>query len=230
MAFPSNWRSRYERLLIFDLETTGFNPKSEDIIDVGVVALQPLAGDWMTVLTENMLVRTSRRLSDKIISLTGITDTMLLQGVEPAVLAELFERVMTPKTLVIAYNLQFDLSFVHYFMKRHRPYFTFQSDVLDLLTVYKDVQEYPHRLENALATYGIPIDQAHRAFDDAEATAKLLARLDEGVDLNLYVNHIGYHEKYGLSGVRYDHVQYHPQSFALGSLYAKLRGSHDYHD
>lgn len=229
MTFPSNWFHQYERLVIFDLETTGFNPKTEDIIDVGVVALQPLEGTWVTVQTENMLVRTPRRLSEKIISLTGITDNMLLQGVEPEVLAELFERLLTPKTLVIAYNLQFDLSFVHYFMKRHRPYFTFQGDVLDLLTVYKDVQEYPHRLENALATYNIPIEHAHRAFDDAEATAKLLARLNEGINLDLYVNHIGYHEKYGLSGVRYSHVTYHPQSFVPGRLYAKLRGNHDHH-
>ncbi|TVP96425.1 MAG: 3'-5' exonuclease [Acholeplasmatales bacterium] len=224
MTFPSTWLKTYEQLLVFDLETTGFNPKTEDIIDVGAVLLKPLSGEWVRVGTENMLVRTPRRLSEKIISLTGITDSMLLQGIEPDVLAETFERLMTPKTLVIAYNLQFDLSFVHYFMKRQRPYFMFQADVLDLLTVYKDVQEYPHRLENALATYGIAIEHAHRAFDDAEATATLMVRLDEGIDLDLYVNQIGYHEKYGLSGVRYDHVSYHAQSFVPGSLYAKLRG------
>ena len=213
----------YNRVIVFDLETTGFDFKQDDIIDFGAVVLKPTEHGLEKVEEINELVHTYQTLSPKIVELTGIDQSMVEKGISHQSLAEMFERLFTPGTLVVAYNLQFDISFVHYFMKRYVSDFEFQCDVLDLLTVFKDTYDYPHRLENALEAYDIPLENAHRAFDDAVGTAKLLEVLLERENCHEYINHIGYHNKYGLKGVRFDHVEYHPQSYLKGSLRQKLK-------
>jgi len=171
----------------------------------------------------NHLVKTFKPIEEKITELTGITQEMVMTGISPRELARIIQRLFTPDTLVVAYNLQFDISFVDDLMRRYAENFTFSSDILDLMVVYKDNHDYPHRLENALSHYDIHIDHAHRAFDDAKATGRLLALLSEGKDAPLYINHIGFHEKYGLKGVTYEHVRYLPQSYMKRSLRGKIR-------
>ena len=121
------------------------------------------------------------------------------------------------RTLLAAYNAQFDLNFLYHFL---RPFG--RADVLrpprflDVLTVYRDRRDYPHKLCDAIAAYGLE-DRAvnsHRAVDDARAAALLLSAMAaERDDLDRYVDLFGYSPRYGVSGRRIASVTYRPQSY-----------------
>jgi len=90
------------------------------------------------------------------------------------------------------------------------------KDKLDLLTVYKDRHSYPHKLCNAIDTYGLAgqVVNSHRAVDDVIATVAVMKAMeDEKDDILRYVNLFGYHPKYGVDGKPIGSVTYKPQPY-----------------
>ena len=121
------------------------------------------------------------------------------------------------RTLLAAYNAQFDLNFLYHFLRPFGQVGILRAPrFLDVLTVYRDRRDYPHKLSDAIAAYGLE-DQAvnsHRAVDDARAAAGLLdAMAAERDDLDRYIDLFGYSPKYGVSGRRIGSVTYRPQSY-----------------
>ena len=82
---------------------------------------------------------------------------------------------------------------------------------LDVLTVYRERAEGPHRLSDAIAHYGTAGRNSHRALEDAQALMEVTrAMVAERDDLLSYVNLFGYREKYGVNGRRIEGVRYYP--------------------
>lgn len=213
----------YKRLIVFDLETTGLNYKQEEIIDFGAIEVTIKDKHFSITNDYNLLIKASKALSAKITQLTNITDDMLIaSGIKSEDLPPIIHQLFDEDTLVVAYNIQFDLSFIVATMQRVDPTFEFTSDILDLMAVYKDRHDYPHRLENAAETYGIVNMHAHRAYDDAVATFEVLKRLEQEEPLSDYINCIGYHHKYGLQGIRLPYVNYFIHPYRKGSLKAQI--------
>ena len=62
--------------------------------------------------------------------------------------------MMEGKPLLIAYNIQFDLSFLHFFIRRYFDQnYVVTNDILDVMAIYKDRHKFPHRLDQAVETY-----------------------------------------------------------------------------
>ncbi len=212
----------YDRLVVFDVETTGFHPARDAIIDFGAIEGSFRGGRVETEKEHALLVRAEKPLPAKIVELTGITDELLArEGAESSRLIEKLAGCFTSGTLAVAYNLPFDLAFVLETLGIEPE--GFPSDVLDLLTVFRDSQPYPHRLEHALSYYGLDNEGAHRAYHDAAATAKLLAAMHSDFDVSAYINHVGFHSRYGLKGPRLPHVQYHPQRYIIGEVWEQIK-------
>ncbi len=208
--------SKYKQIVVFDIETTGLKATQDDIIDFGAVVVD---GDFNEIDKVNKLVRTQRELSAVIVDLTGITFEMLAEGgINHEELADDIERLFTQDSLIVAYNIQFDIGFVVAFMKRMRPDYQFQADILDVMAIYKDNHPYPHRLENAAETYGIINENEHRAYDDAVVTLRVMDKMMDEYDVSAYINCIGFNERYGLSGPRFRHVKYYAHPYKIGSL------------
>ena len=211
------WR-QFDRIVVFDTETTGIAFDRDRIIELGAVSLE--AGGEAGSM--DMLVRLPEgiRLPPFIVELTGITEALLAaEGVEQAEAAAGFRRLLegAERPLLAAYNAQFDLNFLYRFL---RP--CGQADVLrlprflDALTVYRDRRDYPHKLCNAIEEYGLgdAAVNSHRAVDDARAaTALLEAMAAERDDLERYVDLFGIHPKYGVSGRRIASVTYRLQPY-----------------
>ena len=170
------WKN-FDRLVVFDTETTGIEFGRDRIIEIGAVALENGAERW----DFNALVRlpAGQMLPTFITELTGITDEQLdREGVDDRAAAEGFCRLLegAERPLLVAYNAQFDLNFLYYLLKPlglvsvlRKPRF------LDALTVYRDRRDYPHKLCNAIEAYGLTeAENSHRAVDDARATVLLL--------------------------------------------------------
>ena len=209
---------QFDRILVFDTETTGIEFAQDEIIELGAVCLT----DQGETDSLDLLIRLSpgRTLPPFITELTGITDHQLrLEGVEKAEACRAFCALLegAERPLMVAYNAQFDLNFLYRFL---RPFG--RADVLraphflDALTVYRDRRDYPHKLCNAIEAYGLGDEavNSHRAVDDARATVALLEAMErERDDLARYLDLFGTHPKYGISGSRIASVTYRPQSY-----------------
>lgn len=209
--------SNFDRLVIFDTETTGIDFKRDRIIEIGAVAVEE-RGEADSL---NCLIRLpeGQPLPPFIVGLTGITDEQLRrEGVSDREAAEAFCALLEDceRPLVVAYNAQFDLNFLYYLL---RPWgmagILKKSRFLDALTVYKDRQDYPHKLCNAIEAYHLEgAENSHRAVDDARATVLLLeAMAQEKDDLADYIDLFGVHPKYGVNGRKISSVTYRTQPY-----------------
>ena len=209
---------QFDRIIVFDTETTGIDFGRDRIIEIGAAALE--AGAETGGLDLFIRLPEGRRLDPFITNLTGITEEHLAaEGVGDQEAAQAFAGLLegAERPLIAAYNAQFDLNFLFYLLQPwglagvlRKPRF------LDALTVYRDRRDYPHKLENAIAAYHLE-DRAvnsHRAIDDARAAALLLeAMAEERDDLERYIDLFGTHPKYGVSGRRIASVTYRPQPY-----------------
>lgn len=209
--------NHFDRLVMFDTETTGIAFGKDRIIEIGAVALER-DGERGSF---NALLRLpeGQTLPPFITQLTGITDDQLTrEGVDDSTAAEGLCRLLegAERPLLSAYNAQFDLNFLYYLLRPlgllpvlQKPRF------LDALTVYRDRRDYPHKLCNAIEAYGLTeAENSHRAVDDARAAVLLLeAMAAEKDDLLQYIDLFGVHPKYGVSGRKISSVTYCPQPY-----------------
>ncbi len=212
----------HDTVLLFDFETTGLNPMRDQIIEIGAIVLEKVNGSYTITQTLQELVMADGPLPSKITDITHITDDMLLrEGItQEEACHKLLDLYQDEKTLLVAYNIQFDLGFMTaLFRKYWRSNFWIKNDLLDVMAVYKDRHAYPHRLQNAVATYHIAEPNTHRALDDIKATLEVLKRMnDDKPNIKYYVNKIGFNPKYNVSGIKLPHVTYVAQYGGRGEI------------
>lgn len=191
--------NNYNKILVFDFETTGLYPTSDQIIEIGAMLIDR---ENHTTKELSLLVQADKKLPEIITNITGITDEMLLRDGKDQEVAfrELFN-LMDDQTLLVAYNISFDLSFLLQYIKKYEnPFFQFKNPILDVMALYKDRQSYPHKLDAAVKTYQVEIPNTHRALDDVKATYQVLLNMSNELDnIEKYVNVIGFNPKYRVS-------------------------------
>ncbi len=156
-----------------DLETTGLNPKTDKIIEIGAVkVVNGVETDFFSTF-----VNPGRRLDEHITQLTGIrdedlTDAPYIQEVLPELLAFLEGQVW------LGHRVIFDYSFVKKAaLDAKLPLRALGIDTLQLARKYLPEAEKKN-LEYLCEYFQIP-HKAHRALDDARATVKLYEILCE---------------------------------------------------
>ena len=222
MAFDSLFE-RYDRLVILDTETTGLHYSRDEIIEFSAVAVEKGIGSHRTVAEYDQLDSLSPGgfVPPKIEQLTGIsTQDLREKGVAKTRVCRDIAELIAGNTLLLAYNAHFDLSFLFYMLLRDGdPRILKGKDKLDLLTVYRDRHEYPHKLCSAIEKYGLSgkVVNSHRAVDDVIATVAVMEAMEaERPDLDKYINLFGYNPKYGIEGKPIGSVTYKPQGFRPG--------------
>ena len=212
--------ARYDRLVFFDTETTGLEFARDEIIEFAAVVMELRDGKATVVQEYDELIALSPGgfVPPKIQELTGITTADLQErGLPKARVAREVGEMIQGNTLLLAYNAHFDLSFLFYFLLRDGdPNVLKGKDKLDLLTVYKDRHDFPHKLCNAIEVYGLSdrFVNSHRAVDDVLATAAVALEMEqEKDDLEQYINLFGYNPKYGVDGKKISTVTYRPQPY-----------------
>lgn len=213
--------SQYDAVLVLDTETSGLDFRRDEIIEFAAVVLQLQDGQCACVQEYDELIQLSpnKRLDPKITALTGISEEDLCtRGIEKQALCHDIARMLAENTLIVAYNAHFDLSFLFHLLYRYGMHGCLRNkDKLDLLTVYKDRRDYPHKLKDAIVAYDLQdrVVNSHCAIDDVKATVEVIkAMAAECDDLEQYRNLFGYHPKYGVQDARISSVRYLPQSYA----------------
>jgi predicted DnaQ family exonuclease/DinG family helicase len=171
-----------------DLETTGLEPDSSEIIELGAVRFM----DGEEVDAFSMLVKPSVPIPLSISKLTGIYDKDVKEAGDISEVLPLFSEFIGDTPLV-GHNVLFDLNFLEihaalladdrpYLAKRTKKQFVyFPSQYYDSIEIARIFNPVLHsfRLGSVCKFYKIPLDEAHRAVHDARATGILFQTLLE---------------------------------------------------
>ena len=219
MAFEALF-ARYDRLVLFDTETTGLQYNRDEIIEFAAVVVEKVNGVPTVVKEYDELISLSPGgfVPPKIEELTGIsTQDIRERGLPKTRVCRDIAEMIAGNTLLLAYNAHFDLSFLFYMLLRNGDITILKGkDKLDLLTVYRDRHSYPHKLCSAIEQYGLSgkVVNSHRAVDDVIATVAVMEEMEkEKDDLLHYINLFGYNPKYGVEGKPIGSVTYKPQPY-----------------
>jgi len=160
-------------LAVVDVETTGLDPDTDRVIEIGVVHMR--AGEVIDVYQS--LVNPQRDLPEEVERITGIKAADVETAPTFAEVAANVRAALQGKVFV-AYNLAFDRAFVRGELERcgfewHDPRY------IDPLIFVRELHKNQgsKRLGAVAARLGISLDNAHRAADDAEAAGHVLYAL-----------------------------------------------------
>lgn len=157
--------------VVVDLETTGGDPNTDTITEIGAVRLR--GGEF--VGTFHTLVNPGRAIPPTITVITGITEAMVaraprLHQVLPALLEFVGDAV------VVGHNVRFDVGFLQAALAREdRP--PLENATVDTVALARRLlrDEVPNcKLGTLAERLRLPHRPTHRALDDALATADLL--------------------------------------------------------
>ncbi len=179
--------------VVFDLETTGFSPTKNKIIEIGAVKIEN--GEITGRFSE--FVNPGEPIPYRITQLTGITDSMVFG-------AETIEQIL-PRFLefcgdamLVGHNVGFDVGFVRENARRQGlPFAPTSLDTAGLARVLLPGHAR-YTLDAVAKLLGVSLEHHHRAVDDAEATAGIFRKELERV-LGRGVSTIGELEEFGES-------------------------------
>ncbi|MGH2990993.1 MAG: exonuclease domain-containing protein, partial [Solirubrobacterales bacterium] len=160
---------------VFDTETTGLQPSSDEIISIGAVRV--VNGRLLRQETFDQLVDPRREVSPLSVRIHGI-EAELLRG-QPTIeeVLPLFAR-FCEDTVLVGHNVGFDLRFLE--LKEEVTSVRLAQPVLDtlLLDAVAEPDEEDHSLEAMSARLGISAIGRHTALGDAILTGEIfLAQL-----------------------------------------------------
>ncbi len=165
-----------EKFVVFDLETTGLNNnpaaggQMDRIIEIGAVKIED--GHISEKFTS--FVACPVRLTGEIVSLTGITDDMLVGAPEVGVVLADFFR-FTDGCILVGHNVQFDIRFVRHYGEEEG--YLFEHRLCDTVTFAQSMLRLSNYKLNTVAEhFGFTFNH-HRAYDDAFVTAKIFIEL-----------------------------------------------------
>ena len=177
--------------VVFDIETTGFSPVNNRIIEIGAVKVS--AGQ----ITDRFsaFVNPDVPIPFEIEKLTGINDSMVMDApfIE-TVLPQFLE--FCKDAVLVAHNAGFDMSFIKENALRQgiSRKFTY-VDTVGMARILLPHQA-KHTLDAVAKTMGVSLENHHRAVDDAEATAEIFVKFipmlrEAGADTLAKVNAMG---------------------------------------
>ena len=166
-----------QRIIAFDTETTGLNPFDGDrVIEFGAVELTVDAEYRVTgVKAYDWLIDPEVPIPREVTRVTGIKDEDVAGKPVFAKVAKDIHALLEG-AIVVAHNLAFDLAFLRLEFARldmHWPVTVAEVDTLHISRA-KLTEQRKHNLGHICNLFGVPLDNAHRATDDAEACGRVL--------------------------------------------------------
>ncbi|WP_342759738.1 PolC-type DNA polymerase III [Kineothrix sedimenti] len=177
--------------VVFDIETTGFSPVHNRIIEIGAVKVI----DGQIADRYSAFVNPDVPIPFEIEKLTGINDEMVMDSpMIDVILPQFFD--FCEDAVLVAHNANFDMSFIIENARRLglEKEFTY-VDTVGIARILLPHQAR-HTLDAVAKTLGISLENHHRAVDDAEATAEIFVKFipmlkEEGADTLKKVNALG---------------------------------------
>ncbi|WP_288175637.1 PolC-type DNA polymerase III, partial [Sporofaciens musculi] len=160
--------------VVFDLETTGFSPIKDKIIEIGAVKVEK------GKITEKFstFVNPKVPIPFQITQLTSITDDMVLDAPDIETVLPQFLTFIGDAVLV-AHNASFDVGFIEQNCRYQDmvPEFTYVDTVAMARILLPTLSKF--KLNVVANALHISLENHHRAVDDAGATAEIFVKFIE---------------------------------------------------
>ena len=165
-------RTVEDDIVIFDVETTGFNPNTCRLTEIGAVKLR----DLEVVEEFQTFVNPEQHIPDEITKLTGITDEMVKDAPKEKEAVERFMKFCGDAP-VAAHNAKFDMSFISAVSERHRiGYHPHSIDTLAMCrSLISNIKN--HKLDTVADYFGLGDFDHHRANEDARMLSLIYQKL-----------------------------------------------------
>lgn len=169
-----------EEYVVFDTETTGLNPKVDEILSIGAVKIK--GNKILTSQTFEIYIKNLKEISSKSIEIHGIRpcDLENARSADEAVLE--FLRFIEGRTLV-GYYLEFDISMINKYIY---PLLGIKlpNKAIEISELYYEAQiemipqgNIDLRFDTIAKKYNIPDMGAHNAVNDAVMSAMMFLKL-----------------------------------------------------
>ena len=154
--------------VVFDIETTGFSPEKNRIIEIGAVKVE----DGKITDKFSTFINPDVPIPFDIEQLTGINDSMVLDAPRIDIVLPQFLEFCRGCAMV-AHNAAFDIGFITY--NAHSLGLEFSPTVLDTVALARLLLPNLNRfkLDTVAKAVGVSLENHHRAVDDAGATAEI---------------------------------------------------------
>ncbi len=180
-----------DRYVVFDLETTGFSPERNKIIEIGAVKVE----NGVIVDKFSTFVNPKEPIPYHIEELTSIRDDMVINAPEIEDILPQFI-AFCQGAIMVAHNADFDMSFIVKNCERARIAHDFT--VVDTVALARVLLPGLSRfkLDTVAKALGISLENHHRAVDDAGCTAEIFVKFlkmlkERGVEDLDGVNQLG---------------------------------------
>ncbi|HSP21108.1 MAG TPA: ATP-dependent DNA helicase DinG [Planococcus sp. (in: firmicutes)] len=162
-----------QRYVVVDIETTGHSPaKGDRIIQIAMVTIE----NDIIIDTYMEFINPQRKIPVFIQDLTGISDEEVEDALPfEAHAAKIFS--MLEDTVFVAHNTNFDLPFLQAELQRSGlpKWHGLTMDTVEMVRLMYPTA-YSYKLQDIASVLNIPLENAHRADDDAVATARLFLK------------------------------------------------------
>nr|WP_310787665.1 PolC-type DNA polymerase III [Fusobacterium nucleatum] len=166
---PKDKKIDDEEFVVFDIETTGLNSHTNEIIEIGAVKIKA----ERIVDRYSQLINPGRPIPYHITEITSITDEQVAN--EPKIDEVIGKFVdFIGDAVLVAHNAPFDMGFIKRDIKKYLN-IDYQCSVIDTLQMARDL--FPDLKKYGLGdlnkTLGLALEKHHRAVDDSQATANM---------------------------------------------------------
>ena len=160
--------------VVFDLETTGFSPETNRIIEIGAVKVQ----NGKIVDKFSTFVNPQVPIPFRIEQLTSINDSMVIDA---PVIADILPEFMKfcEGCVMVAHNADFDMSFIK--KNCQRLDIPCKPTIVDTVALARVLLPNLNRfkLDTVAKALGVSLENHHRAVDDAGCTAEIFVKFIE---------------------------------------------------
>ena len=160
--------------VVFDLETTGFSPETNRIIEIGAVKVQ----NGKIVDKFSTFVNPQVPIPFRIEQLTSINDSMVIDA---PVIADILPEFMKfcEGCVLVAHNADFDMSFIK--KNCQRLDIPCKPTIVDTVALARVLLPNLNRfkLDTVAKALGVSLENHHRAVDDAGCTAEIFVKFSE---------------------------------------------------
>jgi DNA polymerase III subunit epsilon len=169
-----------EEMVVFDTETTGLDPKKDEILSIGALILKD--DIILTSKTFEVFIRPSNSISDKSITIHNIRPCDLQDAQQPQEAIESFLKFIGSRAL-IGYYLEFDVAMINKYIK---PWLgiTLPNRQIEVSALYFDhkISLIPQgnidlRFDTIIRNLNVPNMGQHNAVNDAIMTAMVYLKL-----------------------------------------------------